>query len=536
MKTKMKRGHKLLVAFASGLAALRFFLAEGQAGPSSPLPAPPSAPDRGVTRQRRRSYALALGLFLCALLSKTVTCSLPAAMLLVLWWKQGRVTRRDLLALTPFFALGFLLALNTAWLERHHVGAEGSEWTLSLLDRFLVAGRALWFYTDKLLWPTKLTFIYPRWQVDSSAWWQVLFPLCAVSVIALLWQMRSRVGRGPLVAVLFFAGTLVPALGFFNVFPMRYSYVADHFQYLASIGLIALGVGSISTAYRLAGDKGERLLLGSGSALLVVLGILTWQQANVYRGRETLWRDVVRKNPACSMAWHNLGGLLNQQNRLREALALLQQGSLRFPRHFGIRNNLGTACFRHGLQLKERGEGEAARRWLLAAIQHFRRTTQLSTGHAPAYINLGSCYLELNDLKTAGEMYRKGLDIFPEFPEALCNYARLCRMQHRNREALDLYTKAARLNPDLPGVFLEIALLHQQLGALPEAATAWRQHADQVTRQEAPLANRVGALVGLAETIERTGRPQAAHAVWRQAADLAPRDQGIQAGVKRTAR
>src|SRR5262249_3013375 len=168
-------------------------------------------------------YAVALLLFVCALLSKTVTSTLPAAIVLLLWWKRGRVGRRDALALAPMFALGVALGLMTIWVEKHYVGAEGDEFTLTAVERVLIAGRALWFYAGKLLYPMDLTFIYRRWRLDPSDWRQYFFPVSAIAVPAALWLLRRRIGYGPLVAVAFFAGTLVPALGFFDVYPMRYS-------------------------------------------------------------------------------------------------------------------------------------------------------------------------------------------------------------------------------------------------------------------------------------------------------------------------
>ena len=191
-------------------------------------------------------YLLSLALFICALFSKTVTASLPAALLLVIWWKHGRIAGRDVWPLLPFFVAGAALGLVTSWLERTHVGANGPEWALSFFDRCLIAGRALWFYAGKLFWPANLTFIYPRWQIDPGIWWQWLFPAAAIALVMILWSLRGRIGRGPLVAVLFFAGTLLPALGFANVYPMRYSFVADHFQYLASVGLIVLAAAGLT--------------------------------------------------------------------------------------------------------------------------------------------------------------------------------------------------------------------------------------------------------------------------------------------------
>src|SRR5262249_6329783 len=150
------------------------------------------------------------------------------------WWKNGRLRRDEIVRLVPFAVIGASLGMLTIWIEKHQVGAEGAEWSFGLPERCLIAGRALWFYAGKLIYPARLCFTYPRWQVDATAWWQWLFPLGALGVVVALWLARARVSRGPLGAVLFFAITLGPALGFVDVFPMRFSFVADHFQYLAS--------------------------------------------------------------------------------------------------------------------------------------------------------------------------------------------------------------------------------------------------------------------------------------------------------------
>ena len=188
--------------------------------------------------RRRSQYFLALALFVMALLSKTVTDTLPAALLVVFWWRRGRIGwKRDVLPLLPWFALGAAAGIFTAWVERTLVGAEGPDFALTLVERFLVAGRAIWFYVGKLVWPANLMFFYPRWRVDSTEWWQYLFPLAALAALAGL-CLLARKRRGPLAGALIFAGTLFPALGFFNVYPFVYSYVADHFQYVASLGII----------------------------------------------------------------------------------------------------------------------------------------------------------------------------------------------------------------------------------------------------------------------------------------------------------
>jgi hypothetical protein len=194
----------------------------------------------GSDKRRWVPYAAAFALFVGALLSKTVTCTLPATLLIVLWWKRGRIKWGDVLPLVPFFVAGAALGLTTAWIERYRAGAMGGEWDLSFADRWMVAGRAVTFYAAKLLYPHPLSFVYERWQIVAGAWQQWLFPLGVIALLATLWALRERIGRGPLAAAAAFVAILGPALGFVNVYPFRYSFVADHFQYLASLAVITL--------------------------------------------------------------------------------------------------------------------------------------------------------------------------------------------------------------------------------------------------------------------------------------------------------
>jgi tetratricopeptide (TPR) repeat protein len=250
-------------------------------------------------------WCAALVLFLLALFSKTVSGSLPAAILLLVWWQRGRVVWRDIARLVPFFALALVLGRQTAKLEVTHVLAMGPEWDFSFVERLLIAGRALWFYAGKLFWPNPLIFNYPRWQIDAGAWWQYLCPLSLVLLLFALWYLRNRVGRGALTAVLFFAGTLFPAIGFFNVYPMRFSFVADHFQYLASIGIIVIfssGLGSLLQKLHAASRYAGVFL---PVVIVLILSLLTWRQGAIYANNLTLFSDTIVKNPVSWFSYSN---------------------------------------------------------------------------------------------------------------------------------------------------------------------------------------------------------------------------------------
>lgn len=395
-----------------------------------------------------RPYLALCALFVCALLSKTVTCTLPAVLLLIAWWRDGTVDRRAVRLLAPLLAVGMVMAAVTVWMEKYHVGAVGDEWTLSLVERGLVAGRALWFYAHTLVWPHQLAFIYPRWSVDPHVWWQYLFPVAAVAVIVMLYAARRRCGRGPLIAILCYAGTLVPALGFFDVFPMRYSFVADHFAYLAIVALIVLiAVAGADLMQRLDRGGRSRQLIGAAlcAPLLLVLAVLTARQCGMYRDLGTLWADTLAKNPDCWMAHNNLGTVLMRAGAT-DANAFSDVSSAASPR----------------ARLDE-------------AIGHFETALRLKSNYAEAYSNLGNALRGAGRLPEAIERCEQALRLRPAYPEAQNNLANALVDSGRPTEAIPHYQEALRVKADYREARRNLATVLIQTGAPQEAVEHFEQ-------------------------------------------------------------
>jgi len=467
--TERKNVLSVVFYFTAALAYLRFVALEEPDGPN---------------RLRWYWYLGALVLFIAALLSKTVTCSLPAALLLVCWWKKGRVQRGEILPLLPFFALGVGLGLMTAWIEKFHVGAQGAEWSLTFADRCLIAGRALWFYAGRLVWPAHLTFIYPRWKIEPEVWWQWLFPVAAVGVVAGLWLARRRIGKGPLVAVLFFAGTLGPALGFVNVYPMRFSFVADHFQYLASVGLITLCAVGLARMPRV-----------MPATLVVLLGALTWQQAGIYRNLETLWRDTLANNPDCWMAHNNLGKYLINEGRIEEAMEHYHKAIQINPNNPEGLTGLGIALaakgrfdeeienYRKAIQINpdfygapyNLGIALAARGQFDEAIENYYKAIQINPNSFNALNNLGNALAAKGRFDEAIKNYRQAIQINPNFSGALDNLGSALAAKGQFDEAIENYRKAIQINSNRPETFSHMGMTLGQLGRTREAVAQYRE-------------------------------------------------------------
>ena len=276
--------------------------------------------------RRRSQYALALGLFLLSLFSKTTAVTLPVALLVILWWKRGaRSWRRDLAPLVPWFTLSLVFGIFTAWYEKIYVGAAGKIFELTWLQKCLLASRAVWFYLSKLFWPANLTFIYPRWEVNPADAWQYVYPAGLLALFVVAWRLRRR-WRAPLAALLYFVGTLFPLLGFFSTYIFTYTYACDHFQYLPSLGIVVLVSAGATIALSRLPAAGQRIGQGACLLLLSALAWLTWQQSQMYCDIITLYQTTIDRNPSCWMAHTNLGTILTDTGRPQEAIEYYQEG------------------------------------------------------------------------------------------------------------------------------------------------------------------------------------------------------------------
>ena len=451
-------------------------------------------------RHPLRFYILALVLFLAALLAKTTSFSLPAAILLINWWRRRQIQWRvDVLPTLPFFALAIGLCMVTAWLEKNHVGAQGSDFTLSFPQRCLVAGRAFWFYLGHLFWPADLCFVYPRWQPDPGSGWQWLFPVTALGTLFTLWLARTRIGYGPVTALFFYVGTLFPVLGFMNAYGMRYSFVWDHWVYLPALGIIALVAALVVRA----GEWLHRpaMVYGFAAIVLPVLALLTWRQAGKFSDMETLWQRTLATNPDCWLAHNNLGLWFKNQGQIEKAMD-------HYQRAIEINPNFSEAQCNVGNVLTVQGRFDDA-------IKHYTKAIELEPNYYFALNNLGLALTAQGRLDEAIENYRKAIEINPNFAEALNNLGLALSTKGRWDEAIENYRQAVRAKPNYGEALDNLGFALAAQGQLDEAIEDYRQAIEAD-------ANHPEAFFHLGLAFGQMGRTREAVVQFREALRLNP--------------
>jgi tetratricopeptide (TPR) repeat protein len=473
-------------------------------------------------RPSRREWMISGVLFVLALLSKTVTASFPAAMLLLHWWKQGSVRWSIVRPLIPFFVLGLLAGSITGWLERVHVGARGHEWVYGsgpvdeFVARSLIAGRAIWFYAGKIVWPSGLSFMYERWNpADRSLWsFALLFGAVLLPILAVL--LRHRIGRGPACGLLFFGGTLLPALSFVNVYPHRYSFVADHFQHLASLGLIVLLAGWVGSAcQRLRPLARIDLERATTVAVAIPLLLITRSYSAVYQDEGTVWEHTVRRVPNSWVAHTRLGVLAAGEGRTEDAIRYHEEALRLRPEAADPWYNIGSA------RMMQNRVPEARAAFHKALELSLPRTAV----HVETLVALGKLALYRDsDLVAATRWLSDALQQHPYHAEANFHMGVLLDRQGQREQAIVCFRRAVQQAPEMAEAheFLGSALARAQ--SYPEAAG----HFQQVVRINPENAN---AWRSLGYCLVAMGKPREAQDAFLKVLRLVPGDPGASRGL-----
>ena len=403
----------------------------------------------------RRNDWPALGFGALAMASKSSTIILPLVLGLCAWWIERGWRWKNVLRLAPYVALSALSSGLSIWTQRLE-GAADPEWARDWPERVITAGKVVWFYLGKLFWPQPLIFIYPKWE-NAAGQVMAYLPLAlGVGVLVILWFGRERWGRGAFLAFGYYVVALLPVLGLIDHYFLRYSFVGDHFQYLASIGPLAL-VGAVlwRVFERVGGRNG---FIGPAACGLVLggLGILSWRHEVAFRDDETLWQDTLAKNPDCWLAHNNLGAAFLNRGQLDGATRQFEEAVRLKPDFVEAQNNLGMVLYKKGQ--------------MDAAVRQFQKTLRLKPNYALTHYNLANVLCEKGQMEEAIRQFEEALRLKPDYAaDAHNNLANALGKKGQMDEAIRHFQEALRLKPDYAEAHYNLANVLREKGLIDEA-------------------------------------------------------------------
>jgi len=479
--------------------------------------------DASLKRKQRNGwllYAAAIAAFGLSTLAKVMMITLPVVLLACVWWRRGSIERRDLVRMVPYLLIGAFMTGLEFWSQQRVQAGDDVRADSSVLGRAAVAGWAVWFYLGKLLWPLDLRVFYPRWKIDEESLLSYLPGLLLAILFAVaLWRRRSW-GRPVVMLLVGYVGLLLPVLGFANIYFMRYSLVADHWQYAATIVPCAMLTAAAAWVARggwMASRERKRPEAADAASgrlrsrlathplswvlaltLLAGLAYQTWRQSHLYTDIDTLWNVTLAKDPNCWMAHNNFGMVLAGRGQLDEAIDHYHKAIEIKPDHVGAYVNLGRVSagrgqvdeaidyYRKALDIKpdfaeahnQLGLALAGRGQYDEAIDHYRKAVEIKPDFALAHNNLGLALAGRGQFDEAVLQYRTALEIMPDFVDAHINIGAALADRGLIDDAIAEYQKALVVKPRSASAHFNLALAMGDRNQIDQAIDHYRKALD----------------------------------------------------------
>jgi len=420
------------------------------------------ARDRDGRDRAGWNYGLTLIFAALAMASKFSTVVLPVVLGLCAWWVEGRWQWRNWVRLVPIFAMSVVASAATLWPRTSELATIADpQWARSWPERVATAGDVIWFYLGKLLWPHPLITIYPRWEIDAGQWISYL-PLGAVVIVLfILWRERESWARPYFFGLAYFLVVLFPFLGLIDQSFWRYSFVEDHLQYLAGMGPLALAGAGLARLADFVIPGKSWLPSTLGAAVLLILGMLSWQRAWAYESEETLWTDTLAKNPNCWAGNNSLGLVFFHQGQMDRAIEQYQRALAINPGYAVAFNNLGIA-------LLQKGQVDHA-------IEQYQRALKIDPDYAEAQNNLGNALLQKGRVDEAMTQFRKALKISPNDDDLYYDLGNAFFQKGQMDEAIVQYQKALEINPNNAQAHYNLGISLSRKGEMSDAIIQFQE-------------------------------------------------------------
>ena len=389
--------------------------------------------DSGQTGRTLWMYALVLLFAALAMASDSTTVVLPVVLCLCAWWMDVRWFGRIFWKLLPIFFLSLVFGIASLWTQALRAPAGAELFRLSG-QNLATAGAAAWFYLSKLIWPYPLMVAYPRALIDPGKPFLLLPLLTVVGALVILGLNRNKWARPWFFAVTYFVVVLFPVLGLIDNSFFEYSPVFDHFQYLASMGPLALAGAGVVWLANLAASARLWVQTGLGAIAALTLGISTWQYAHVFKDDGTLWTYVLEKDPRSWLAYKNLGMLSSSVGKIDEAIGYFQKSLEINPTNPASLNALG-------LLFEQKGKVEDA-------TSQFNKAIESNPNYNAAHENLGNIYATNGELEKAISEYEKALETDPNNPDLLVSLGVALAQKGDAVGGMGQFAKALALYPN----------------------------------------------------------------------------------------
>jgi Flp pilus assembly protein TadD len=345
---------------------------------------------------------------------------------------------------------------------------------VGFLSRTATAGMAIMFYLVESIFPFRLLPIYPQWQVNPPQLAQFLPWPILVAAGCGLWSCRGTAAaptpaRHAIFGLGFFLLMIFPILGFITISYMRVTWVADHFNYVAIIGIIVPLCAAAAVWFLSARPPVQLAALAGATMLLAGLAVSSLRYAHVFANEDTLWSYTLKSNPDAWLAHNRLGA---------------RKGS--------------------------RGD-------LKGALHHFTNSTRLRPDLGETHNNLASIYMAMGRTDEALDEFKVTTELLPKVFAAQMNRGNALTQAGRNEQAEKWYQDLVTRFPEEAQAWNKLGVIQVNKGHRTEGIVSFRRAVDLAPTLEEPRRN-------LAEALAVSGQFAEAEAIYREILKASPGD------------
>lgn len=385
-----------------------------------------------MEKRNLNSYFLSLLFLMISFLAKISLVMLPFIYLLSMGLSTVPFFNRKTLVLIPFFALSLLFGLANIYWEvgLGFVPVPPSEMILqnSFLVRMLVMGQNYLFYFVESYLPLQLMFVHPKIEPNPSDF-QSYLPLlilfiCLLASLILVFVRKFKKIPAAAIGFLVAFAILFPVSGLFEIYFMRFSYVAEHYLTIALVGFLIPAVLSLADKF-----WGKALL----GIYVLFLSYQTLSYTPEYRSEKSVFETNLQKNPQDLLSHNLLGLIYKNENNYPLALQHYNKAIEIHP--------VAAAYYNKAVVLEKLNQLDAAR-------ESYEKSIELNPYISNSYMNLGVIYLKLKNLKAALDYFNQALERSPNDPRIYYNVGYAYEVNNDKNRARDWYKKALALAPN----------------------------------------------------------------------------------------
>lgn len=474
------------------------------------------------------AQGLAQGLFLLAILSKSIVAFTPLLFIAYdLSWAR-RDFRSSLLPNLPYLVIGAGGAIGTILAHQGNANIV-DYWSNSFWLTATLMLRVTWEYLISLILPLHLDNLY-IYTIDMIQGEVRVWAGAGILILVALLAWRQPLGR-PLsrFTVLWCITLMLPVA---NLFPFGFQR-ADRYLYHPSVLLFLLaGIAAVCGYRHFSHTHTRAIWVGVIGLVMAALVFLTVQRSTVWMTSETLWKthlqhnpqsptgllnlgvyyynqkdyengyhqlsESIRLNPHRRRAHYYLGRCAFESGRREEALHIYHEATQRWPQNRNLHNGFGYVAY----QLKHYQAALNAYRRVYAinpedrdvrlhitnigraalqdqnysmARQAFAYLQQIESGHPDATGGLCQSLVGLKQMSEALPWCRQVVQSSPNDARYLTQLALVLLRLDQLDEALPRVQRAIKRSPKWAFAYRLLGDIYCAMGNLPKAASAYQK-------------------------------------------------------------